>query len=403
MAEYQRRSESTAPDLLAAPDYTAAKSIALRRFVADLLALRARDAAPDAPPWKRREVESELYRGDVSRVYSDLLQDSAALQHSAATHGYNADAASSTVAAEAAAPPSPLRAALALPGRIIAAVAALLGRVLRGIFNPVTFSDTRVWSKRTLREFADALPYDAALQAALLRRLNQHGQYVAVMTRVQSGKYASSSACEAEHLRAVVESAAVNDLRGAGPPREGLTTSSLPDFVQQIQHRLAASGAMVNAGAGGAARPPMLAAAATADTPLRVTIDNMQPRANPVAQAVRNVASFLSTLFVVVCLWVLGAAAEGTIRSAVTAGAAAGGDGATAGGGAGAEKQNAFAPKEYNKENVPEASQKTFADVKGCEEAKEELQARCFPSDPQHYLPDACTRHRANCTPTAHH
>lgn len=32
------------------------------------------------------------------------------------------------------------------------------------------------------------------------------------------------------------------------------------------------------------------------------------------------------------------------------------------------------APKEYNKENIPEASLRTFADVKGVTEAKEELQ-----------------------------
>jgi ATP-dependent metalloprotease len=33
-----------------------------------------------------------------------------------------------------------------------------------------------------------------------------------------------------------------------------------------------------------------------------------------------------------------------------------------------------FAPKEYTKENTPEKSAKTFADVKGCDEAKAELE-----------------------------
>ena len=37
---------------------------------------------------------------------------------------------------------------------------------------------------------------------------------------------------------------------------------------------------------------------------------------------------------------------------------------------------SSHAPKEYNKENLPETSVKTFEDVKGAAEAKEELQVR---------------------------
>jgi hypothetical protein len=60
-------------------------------------------------------------------------------------------------------------------------------------------------------------------------------------------------------------------------------------------------------------------------------------------------------------------------------------------------------PKEYNKENLPEASVKTFEDVKGAAEAKAELQVRSRPTLPslmhaQESGPDqsACARSASN-------
>lgn len=108
--------------------------------------------------------------------------------------------------------------------------------------------------------------------------------------------------------------------------------------------------------------------------PLHVRLQNMpSAQPNPLVAALRGVLSFFATIVIIMTLWVIGAAAEGSLQ-------ARGSLGATAGGGPGGpatEKGAAsHAPKEYSKENMPEASVKTFADVKGCDEAKAELQVR---------------------------
>jgi len=82
---------------------------------------------------------------------------------------------------------------------------------------------------------------------------------------------------------------------------------------------------------------------------------------------------FFRALAVVVMLsvvWLFGAVFCRRYYNNVAGGAAAGGGAAAQAGGGGAQ----FLPKEYNKENMPEESVKNFGDVKGCDEAKDELQ-----------------------------
>lgn len=114
--------------------------------------------------------------------------------------------------------------------------------------------------------------------------------------------------------------------------------------------------------------------------PLHVRLQGVpsgQP--NPIVAALRGVLSFLATVVIIMTLWVIGAAAEGSLQARGSLGAAAGGPA-----GASMEKGTAtHAPKEYSKDNLPETSVKTFADVKGCDEAKAELQVLpCSPSCP---------------------
>jgi ATP-dependent metalloprotease len=64
-----------------------------------------------------------------------------------------------------------------------------------------------------------------------------------------------------------------------------------------------------------------------------------------------------------------GAGASSSVVSSGTGAGAGPGGLSTGGGGA-----SAFDPKEYKKDELPETSLKTFADVKGCDESKAELQ-----------------------------
>jgi hypothetical protein len=349
-----------------------ARSWRLRRFVLELLALRDRaarrgDAAvptPEVlPTWEQEEVANELYEHEISRVHNVLLNDEATLPSEAAPRArVRAESGSRVDAA-----PGPGQILGRAGRRVLAALAAAREIVL----GPMTTSP-RAWSTQTLTKFADTLPHDAALQAQLLRRLNSQGKHLAVMERVQAGRTASSPACEAEYLRAVVESAAYTDFRGAGPVRGPLQHASLPVFLADMLGRLARSSGGEAAAAGGSS-PTATAGAttltATAGSPLHVKITGAD--GNPLASALRGVVSFLSTVFVVICLWIMGAVAEGSLMANI------GATSPSAQAGVGIEKaQGPYAPKEYSKDTMPEASVKTFKDVKGCEEAKEELQVR---------------------------
>jgi ATP-dependent Zn protease len=105
----------------------------------------------------------------------------------------------------------------------------------------------------------------------------------------------------------------------------------------------------------------------TEAAPLHVKLQSFpSSQPNPLLSALRGVVSFFLTLVVIMVLWVIGAAAEGSLQLR----GGLGGNGQTMTDKPGSPN----APKEYSRENIPESSVKTFADVKGCEEAKAELQ-----------------------------
>jgi hypothetical protein len=350
------------------PGVTAANSMALRHLVHCIVSGRAAARLPLGGWWRKRFADRQDSVEAVHRVYGDLLQDPATLARTEeAREALREHSERGSTAAKG--PPRPpatrgLLTILALPN-------ALFQWLLHTLWLPVLIPWPRFWGFNDLLGFAEALPFDSDVQLALLKRLNDRGHHSMVMSRVQSGRFATSTACEAEYLRAVVESSAICDLRGAGPPRKGLHTSSLADFLREVQDRLAAAAdsKQLQAPAVEEAAPVATGVGSVAltspDEPLRVRLENAQP--HPFLAAVRGVVSFLSTLFVVTCLWVLGATAEGTVRSMANSGPA---DGVATSGGV---DKGAFAPKEYSKDSIPESSRKTFADVKGCEEAKEEL------------------------------
>jgi ATP-dependent metalloprotease len=98
---------------------------------------------------------------------------------------------------------------------------------------------------------------------------------------------------------------------------------------------------------------------------LVITSLQVEPKASN--KSMRFVQELISTvLFMIIfgIMWVMGAAA---LRKYVNGIAGMGSSGGMTG-------NNVYAPKEFNKETIPEKNAKTFKDVKGCDEAKAELE-----------------------------
>eukprot|EP00892_Ulva_mutabilis_P004899 jgi/Ulvmu1/2781/UM140_0011.1 len=376
-----------------------ARNADLRALVTTLLDLRAAaasgtDAAAAAFPggsrtWARAPLELSLFHGEVRRIHRDLLKTPVELRHIVAARNAAAAAAGGLTApgsaTAAAADGSPRR---NLPPWAATAAKLLLlpqlGRALRTLRSALRpqmlFADFSLWNLRTIQRFADELPHDAELQAALLRRLNSAGRQAETVQRVSSGAYASSPACEVEYLRAMVSTGGLEHFRGDGPPPPGVPHGNLARFLEEVRLRLVGdkvgtAAAPDAAGAASSSGSPVLAAAALAGAeeaqPLHVRLQNVPAAApNPVVAALRGVVSFFATIIIIMTLWVIGAAAEGSLQARGALGPTTGGPGGPA-----ADKgAQSHAPKEYNKDTMPESSVKTFADVKGCDEAKAELQ-----------------------------
>lgn len=232
----------------------AARNADLRALVTTLLDLRANaasaaDAAASAFPggartWARAPLELSLFNGEVRRIHRDLLKTEVELRHLAASRAATTAATAESGAAPAAAaakghahrvPPWAHTAAklLLLPQ---------LGRALRGLRSALRpqmlFADFSLWNLRTIQRFADELPHDAELQAALLRRLNGAGRNAEVVQRVSSGAYASSPACEVEYLQAMVQTGGLEHFRGHGPPPPGVPHGNLARFLEEVRLRL---------------------------------------------------------------------------------------------------------------------------------------------------------------------
>jgi len=104
----------------------------------------------------------------------------------------------------------------------------------------------------------------------------------------------------------------------------------------------------------------------TASWPLHISVDPKLLVGKGQATALQSWFYFFSTIFVVACMWMIGAvtARRYTNQSMrLQSGTSAEMPGTAA----------SLEPKEYAKENMPQKSIKTFADVKGCDEAIQEL------------------------------
>jgi len=210
------------------------------------------------------------------------------------------------------------------------------------------FSWLRVWrqermSLARLVEEADANPRDAVKQSALLAELNKHSPE-GVIKRFEERDHAADSRGVAEYIRALV---ATNAIAEYLPDEQSGRPSSLPSLLQELKHR-----------ASGNVDEPFLSPGVSEKQPLHVVMVD------------RKISNKVQEVILPILL-VSGIVAMGLMRTAAVQRyvGSLGGIGAS-----GVGSSSSYAPKELNKEIMPEKNVKTFKDVKGCDDAKQELE-----------------------------
>ncbi|KAI5070565.1 hypothetical protein GOP47_0014908 [Adiantum capillus-veneris] len=222
--------------------------------------------------------------------------------------------------------------------------------VMKG--NPLVewINNWSVWQeKRRLEHLlrqADSNLLDASKQGALLAELNKHSPE-AVIKRFEGRYHSTDAQCVAEYLRALVLTNAISDYL---PDERYGRSSTLPALLQELTKRA------------GGLDEPFATPGMTDKRPLHVVMVDAKG-----SKSMRFIQELISTcLFMIFfsVMWVMFAA---FLRKYVSS---MGGMGPSTG----ISTSTAYAPKEYSKETLPEKNTKTFKDVKGCDEAKEELE-----------------------------
>mmetsp|Transcript_36686 Transcript_36686/g.69045 ORF Transcript_36686/g.69045 Transcript_36686/m.69045 type:complete len:784 (+) Transcript_36686:233-2584(+) len=218
-----------------------------------------------------------------------------------------------------------------------------------GLASFFTLASARARRAKQLKAEAEASPLDAAKEAAYLEELAKHSPAEAIQ-RFEENRRASNSDCVVVYLRALVASGDILKYRSAAA--EQGNQEALAIMLASLQERAAGRGS--------------LHPGESVKVPLYVTV--VEPKAASWPwRFLQNLMWTCCTVFVVSSLFVAGGSA---IRKYTGRGGGMSAMGA-------ATTQHAppnYNPKEYNKEALPEKGIKTFADVKGCDEAKRELQ-----------------------------
>ncbi|CAK9310744.1 unnamed protein product [Citrullus colocynthis] len=193
---------------------------------------------------------------------------------------------------------------------------------------------------------ADANPKDAAKQSALLAELNKQSPE-SVIRRFEQRDHAVDSRGVVEYLRALV---VTNTIAEYLPDSETGRPSSLPTLLLELKQR--ASGnvdeSFVNPGI-------------SEKQPLHVVM--VDPKVPNKSRFVQELISTILFTVAVGLVWFMGATALQKYIGSL------GGIGTS-----GVGSSSSYAPKELNKEVMPEKNVKTFKDVKGCDDAKQELE-----------------------------
>ncbi|XP_027351628.1 ATP-dependent zinc metalloprotease FTSH 11, chloroplastic/mitochondrial-like isoform X2 [Abrus precatorius] len=193
---------------------------------------------------------------------------------------------------------------------------------------------------------ADANPQDAAKQSALFVELNKHSPE-SVIKRFEQRDRAVDSRGVAEYLRALVVTNAIAEYL---PDEETGKPSSLPILLQELKQR-----ASVNSD------ETFLSPGISEKQPLHVVM--VDPKVSNKSRFAQELISTILFTIAVGLVWFMGAAALQKYIGSL------GGIGTS-----GVGSSSSYAPKELNKEVMPEKNVKTFKDVKGCDDAKQELE-----------------------------
>ncbi|KAL5718974.1 ATP-dependent zinc metalloprotease FTSH 11 [Ranunculus cassubicifolius] len=244
---------------------------------------------------------------------------------------------------------------LKMEGRLPAIVFLLgvIATVRRG-FEKIDFSKYLNWwpffrqEKRLERLIAeaDANPNNAVIQSALLAELNKQSPE-SVIRRFEQRDHAVDSKGVAEYIRALVVTNAIEEYL---PDERTGKLSNLPLLLQELKQRASENN-----------EEPFLNPGISEKQPLHVVM--VDPKAS--SRSTRFAQELISTVLftVVVGLMFLGSLALQKYVGSL------GGMGPSSVG-----SSSSYAPKELNKEVTPEKNVKTFKDVKGCDDAKQELE-----------------------------
>lgn len=194
---------------------------------------------------------------------------------------------------------------------------------------------------------ADANPMDAAKQSALLAELNKDSPEL-VIERFQRRDLAVDSKGVVEYLRALV---ATNAIAEYLPDEQSGKPSNLPTLLQELKQR-----------ATGNIEEISLTPGLSDKQPLHVLM--VDPKVSN--KSTRLAQELFSTILFTVAVglvWIMGAAALQKYINGL------GGIGTS-----GVGSSSSYTTKELSKEVMPEKNVKTFKDVKGCDDAKQELE-----------------------------
>lgn len=200
---------------------------------------------------------------------------------------------------------------------------------------------------RRLIDEADANPSDAALQSSLLAELNKHSPE-SVIKRFEQRDLAVDSRGVIEYLRALVVTNAIAEYL---PDEQSGKPSSLPTLLQELKQRASGNTEEVSFSPGISEKQPLHV----------VMVDpKVSNKSTRLAQEL-----FSTILFTVAVglVWIMGATA---LQKYITS---LGGIGTS-----GVGSSSSYSTKELSKEVLPEKNVKTFKDVKGCDDAKQELE-----------------------------
>jgi len=213
------------------------------------------------------------------------------------------------------------------------------------------------WQKRQqlerLRNASEESPDDAGKNAEYLKALND-SQPEKVLDRVDSGKYKNNEEVVVEYLKALVKSDGLTKFVKDAGPANNEDHRSLRRLLKDLQ--VLCGGSRLQSSPGGSIK-----------TPLHVSIEGGLTQSPSMAAGfLSRILNFLgiSVFLLVLMIWVYATMQRGFVTIPSTAVSSTVKD----------KGQNpTVAPKQFIKEELPEKSLKTFKDVKGCPESKEEL------------------------------